>query len=297
MKERINFYVNTWIFGKVSLREILERVASLGYKGVELIGEPKDYDPKEVNNLIEGEGLLISTITGMYPGTGQDELRALSHFEEKERRKAIDYVKSCIDLANQVGAYNVVVAPSPVGYLSYFKSKEDDRKWAIDSLQRLSEYAENKRVVLTIESINRYEVSLINTLDEAIDMAKECNNSFVKIMGDTFHMQIEEDDGIPNAIRRAGNKWFKHLHAADNTRVAPGKGTMEWKEIIRALYDINYEGAISLEPLPRESSPYDALNKVIPREKLDSDLGFAFTYLERQQEVVIGHLTDRILTS
>jgi len=37
MKKEIKFYVNTWIFGNVSLREVIQRVASLGYDGVELV--------------------------------------------------------------------------------------------------------------------------------------------------------------------------------------------------------------------------------------------------------------------
>ena len=75
-------------------------------------------------------------------------------------------------------------------------------------------------------------------------------------MGDTFHMQIEEGDGIPNAIRRAGNYWLQHLHAADNTREAPGMGTMPWREILRrpARYrlpgrDIDGAAAEGLLPL------------------------------------------------
>ena len=43
-------------------------------------------------------------------------------------------------------------------------------------------------------------------------------------MADTFHMNIEESDGIPNAIRRAGGDYLKHFHVADNTREPPALG-------------------------------------------------------------------------
>jgi len=93
MKKEIKFFVNTWIFGDVSLREVIQRVAPLEYDGIELVGEPKIYKAKEVNELIEGEGISLISICGMYPGPEKDDLRALSHYEEKERQKAIDYVK------------------------------------------------------------------------------------------------------------------------------------------------------------------------------------------------------------
>lgn len=289
MKRRINFFVNTWIFGKVTLKETIERVASLGYDGIELVGEPEIYRAKEVNNLVKNQGIKVISICGMYPGPGENNLRALCHFEKKERQKAIDYVKACVDLALEVEALSVLVVPSLVGRPEYFHSKEEDIKWAIDSLQIAGEYAEDKKIILTIEPINRYEVGLVNSIEDALKIAKKVNNHFVRIMGDTFHMQIEEGDGIANAIRRAGKYWLRHLHAADNTREAPGKGTMHWREIIRALYDIEYGGGISLEPLPKGASPYEAREGVIPRKKLDADLKYALNYLKREQEFVMEY--------
>jgi D-psicose/D-tagatose/L-ribulose 3-epimerase len=115
-------------------------------------------------------------------------------------------------------------------------------------------------------------------------------------MGDTFHMQIEEGDGIPNAIRRAGQHWLQHLHAADNTREAPGMGTVPWREVLRALYDIEYEGAVSLEPLPKGASPYDARVGSIPAENLDDELRTGLSHL-RDMQRLIGPYTWWMMSS
>ncbi|MFY9380345.1 MAG: hypothetical protein WAP07_08975, partial [Acutalibacteraceae bacterium] len=48
------------------------------------------------------------------------------------------------------------VVPSLVGDPTYFKSRVEDLKWAIESLAVAAEYAEDKSVYLTIEPINRY---------------------------------------------------------------------------------------------------------------------------------------------
>ncbi len=283
---KIEFFVNSWIFGAVTLKEIVERVSGIGYQGIELVGEPEEYDLKKVNLLVRDFGLRVCSICGMHPGPRKKDLRALCHSDLKERKGAVDYVKRCVDMAKTLGARSVLILPSLVGRPAFFASKKDDIKQATESLTKAGLYAEKIKVILTIEPINRYEVGLVNSLSEAINMAKEINNNWVRVMGDTFHMQIEEPDGIPNAIRRAGGYWLKHLHVADNTRQAPGKGTMDWKEIIKALYDIDYQGVISLEPMPKGASPYDARKGNIPKEKLDEELRFALEHLKREEERV-----------
>lgn len=284
--KKLKFYVNNWIFGNAKLEEVVTRVANIGYDGIELVGEPREYAGRSVKQLVEDHGLEVLSICGMHPGPEKDDLRALCHYDETERKKAIDYVKSCVDLALEVGARSVLVVPSLVGQPAFFASKKEDIKRATESLSEAVEYAEANKVYLTIEPINRYEVGLVNSISDAIQMAKDIDNPYVRIMGDTFHMQLEEGDGIPNAIRRAGKYWFQHLHAADNTREAPGLGMMDWKEIIRALLDIDYEGGVSLEPLPKGAQPYDAREGNIPAAVLDGALKFGLEYLRNAQKIV-----------
>ena len=87
--KKIEFFVNTWIFGAVTLKEIVERVAKMKYDGIELVGEPDTYKPAEVNKLVKDKGLKISSICGMHPGPDENDLRALCHSDKKQREKAI----------------------------------------------------------------------------------------------------------------------------------------------------------------------------------------------------------------
>jgi len=281
------FFVNNWIFGDTPIEAVVERVSKIGFDGIELVGEPKIYKGNYVRRLIEDHGLKVCSICGMFPGPEKDDLRAACHPESSERQKALDYIKACVDLAIEVGARSVLVVPSLVGQPAYFKSKEEDLEISKEVMSKAAEYAENNGILLTLEPINRYEVGLINSLEEAIEYCKDINNEHFRTMGDTFHMQMEEPDGIPNAIRRTGRYWLQHLHVADNTRRAPGMGTMPWREIIRALYDIKYEGAVSCEPLPKGASPYDARKGKIPAEKLDTELKKGLEFLKREMETVL----------
>lgn len=290
MKTNLKFYVNNWIFGAASLAEVARRAAAVGFDGIELVGEPADYKPAEVNRIMGDAGLHVLSICGMHPGPDPADLRLLSHPDAAEREKGVDYVKACVDLASGVGARSVLVVPSLVGQPATFVSRDADLDAAVEPLRKAAEYAGSQGILLTIEPINRYEVGLVHSLADAIALARRVDHDACRAMGDTFHMQIEEGDGIPNAIRRAGQYWFQHLHVADNTREAPGLGTMPWREILRALHDIDYQGGVSLEPLPKGASPYDARGGHIPAEKLDAELRVGLAYLREMQDLLQAYV-------
>jgi len=286
----IKIYVNTWIFGGVPLADVIRRAAAIGFDGIELVGEPTVFNATDVKKLVGDAGLEVISICGMYPGPEQGDMRLLSHPESRERQRAVDYVKACVDIARGIGARSVLVVPSLVGQPGPLVGKSADLDAAIEPLQRAAEYAGSQGILLTIEPINRDEVGLVNSLADAIGLAKRVDHPACRVMGDTVHMQIEEGDGIPNAIRRAGSYWYQHTHAADNTREAPGMGTMPWREILRALYDIGYEGGVSLEPLPKWASPYDARGGQIPAEKLDAELRRGLDYLRVMRDLAGAHV-------
>jgi sugar phosphate isomerase/epimerase len=282
--------VNNWIYGRVDLAEVAQRAAAVGFDGVELVGEPAQYPAEETRRTLAEAGLRVFCICGMHPGPEPGDLRLLSHPDVHERQKAVEYVKACVDLAVGVGARSVLVVPSLVGQPQTLVSREADLAAAVDPLRQAAEYAGSQGVLLTIEPINRYEVGLVYSVAQAISLAERVDHPACRVMGDTFHMQIEEADGIPNAIRRAGHDWFQHLHAADNTRQAPGSGTMPWREILRALHDIAYQGVISLEPLPRGASPYEARDGHIPAERLDAELRIGLTHLRETWQLILACL-------
>ena len=290
MHNPLLFSVNNWIFGSTPIERVVKRVSAIGFDGIELVGEPSLYEPTQTKRLVEDAGLKIVSICGMHPGPDPDDLRLLSHPDLKERRKAVDYVKACVDLARGVGARSVLVVPSLVGQPRPFVSRQADLDTCIEPLRQAAEYAASQDILLTIEPINRYEVGLIFSVEDALELAQRVDRPCCRIMGDTFHMQVEEGDGIPNAIRRAGHYWLQHLHAADNTREAPGLGTMPWREILRALHDIDFEGVLSMEPLPKGASPYDARSGHIPEEKLDSDLRIGLMHLRELEGMIEPYL-------
>lgn len=124
--------------------------------------------------------------------------------------------------------------------------KERDLERSIANMKKVAKVAEDCGVVMGMEILNRFEGYLLNTCDEGIQYVDAVGSRNVRLMLDTFHMSIEEDN-IAAAIRKAGDK-LCHLHLGERNRQVPGKGTMPWDEIGQALRDINYQHAAVMEP-------------------------------------------------
>jgi D-psicose/D-tagatose/L-ribulose 3-epimerase len=91
--------------------------------------------------------------------------------------------------------------------------KEKDTERAIKNMKRLSVVAEDCGVVLGMEVLNRFEGYIMNTCAEGLAFIRQVDSPNVKVMLDTFHMNIEEDN-IGAAIRLAG-KDLCHLHLGE----------------------------------------------------------------------------------
>ncbi len=254
----MQYSVSNWIYATEDLEKSLQRLTKYKYDAVELEGEPdkEKYEPKKVKKMLQQYGLEVSSIAGMYQWK-EEIKRDLASSDKMIREQTIEYLFKCIDYAQLMNAKLIIVVPAAVSKTAPSLSKKEDWKNSVEAVREVAKYAEKKDILLAIEPINRYETYLVNSVQDALCYSREVNSSHVKIMVDTFHMNIEERD-IPEAIRIAGNNLI-NVHIADSNRCSVGRGHINFKAIIKALKEINYQYALTLEPLPPVSDPYLAL--------------------------------------
>ncbi len=77
---------------------------------------------------------------------------------------------------------------------------------------------------------------------------REIGMSNLKLLADTFHMNIEEVD-IAASLRRAAPA-LGHIHLADSNRQPPGYGHLDVRGVLQVLRDMDYQGYLSFEVLP-----------------------------------------------
>ena len=235
------------------LKRRFAMISRLGYDGVELLIEnPRGVDVEKLKRLAESCNLEVPAI-----GTGPTYLRyglSFVDLNQKIRRAAVKRVKNYLTLASKLNALVIIgLIRGKIGADASYK-----RAWrrVKHCLSKCALAAEDFGVMMALEPINRYETNIINTLDEASQMVDELRSGQVKVMADTFHMNIEEAS-IAEALLRAWERLI-HVHVADSNRLAPGMGHLNFSEIISTLKAIKYNGYVSAEILLRPSFPIAA---------------------------------------
>ena len=135
--------------------------------------------------------------------------------------------------------------------VDYSRPVDKAGDWArgVANVREVGRVARDCGVDYCLEVLNRFEGYLLNTAAEGVAFGREVDVPAVKVMLDTFHMNIEEDD-IGGAIRSAKGV-LGHFHTGECNRRVPGKGRTPWHEIACALRDIDYRGSVVMEPFVR----------------------------------------------
>ncbi|MCC8190232.1 MAG: sugar phosphate isomerase/epimerase [Planctomycetes bacterium] len=244
----------------------MEKAKALGYDAVEI----HDRDAARLNGdailqCSEATGIGVSALaTGMAKRV--DGLTFISD-DDAVRQAAVRRVHGFIDLAARFGAG--IIIGSLRGLIPDLARRDVyDRRFR-ECLDQVLERAERSGVDILLEVINRYENNYLNTVAETLAYLDPIPSRHVKLHIDTFHMNIEETD-MAAAIRASGKR-LGYIHVADNTRLYPGSGSLDFARIFAALQDAGYSGYVSLECLALPDSDTAAakaiatMNAIYPR--------------------------------
>ena len=229
------------------------KIARLGYNGVELaIRDPNLVGADELLGIVSAHGLEVPAI-----GTGQawgEEALSFTDPDPAVRQAAIQRVcdhaplAARFDAAVIIGLLRGIVRPG-VGH-------DQAMDWLVEALQACSAAAAPYGVRLTLEPINRYETTLINTVVEGLALVERVGAGNLGLLLDTFHMNIEEPS-IEDSIRACGDRIF-HFHVADSNRWYPGAGHLDFRRILEALFAVGYAGYVSGEFMPQPDADTSA---------------------------------------
>jgi sugar phosphate isomerase/epimerase len=233
----------------------LERLADCGYQSIEISGEPKRFDTKEVRNKLKELGLTCwGSVTLMTEG------RDLVHEDPYVRFGTIQYMKDCVQMIHELEGQILCIVPSTVGKVTPMASPEEEWQWAVEGLKEVEAFARPLGVRIGVEPLNRFETYFLNRHDQAIRLAQDVGGTCGVVL-DAFHINIEEADPIA-AIRNTG-EYLIDFHIADNNRYPPGQGNLNWRTLIGALKEIGYDGALTVEFVqPIDRSPVAAVTDV-----------------------------------
>lgn len=187
-------------------------------------------------------------------------------FDDALRTDAVTQLRSQLSVMAEIGGVGVMT-PASYGMFSRRlppfeppRSPSDDHAILIDALGALAQHAAVEGVELLLEPLNRYEDYLVNTLADAAALVREIDSPGLRIVADTYHMNIEERDLA--ASLQAVAPLIGHVQASDSNRLEPGSGHIDWALFGATMRSIGYTRSIAIES--RLSGPAEVALLPVP---------------------------------
>jgi len=256
------FGYSTNAFMKFSLFESIERIAKLGFKGVEIMGDrphlyPPDFGPDEIDQLkavLDKHQLKVTNINSFTLfAVGDTYLPSFIEPDKARRDIRVRHTKESLQVAKVLGCRNISIPPGgPLEGMDWPAGAALFR----EGLERVIPDAEALGVKLLIEP--EPELFIENSA-EFRRFIKDFQSPAVGLNFDIGHFFCVGED--PRTALEDLFEWIGHMHLEDiaETRVhnhlIPGLGVIDYHTIFKTIKALGYTGDISLELYPYVDMP------------------------------------------
>ncbi len=245
---------NTWAYSSFPvwvpsypLAEVIERVAGIGYDGIEIGAAAPHAGPdylgparrKESRGLLEANNLALAS---MLPAPGGGPGFNVASPMVEERVAAIDQYKKVADLCADLGGSTLLYV---AGWQIFGTSRQQAWDWSRSALEDIADHAAGRGVTVVIEP-TAADSNLVDCCDDALMLMREVAKPNVKLMFDTYHV-IYRKEVSSDYVRRMGAD-LHHVHLADANRAAPSDaGKADYRAIVADLKALDFTGYLTME--------------------------------------------------
>ncbi|MEM6319187.1 MAG: sugar phosphate isomerase/epimerase family protein [Bacteroidota bacterium] len=229
---------------------IIEKIKKAGFDGIEVpIGDGDAPDYRKVGDFLKSLDMTCTAVSSLF----EEENPASP--DARVRQKGVDALKWRIDMAAEMDA-SVICGPFHSAFASFSGEppKEEERQWSAEVLASAAEYAAGTGVVLTPETLNRFECYLFNTLGSIAELLRTVNHPNLRMIYDTHHAHIEEKSQAL-AIQQNADL-IAHVHISENDRGTPGTGQIHWNDVFQNLKAIGYDKWLTIEAFSRHNPEF-----------------------------------------
>ncbi len=261
----MRFGYSTNAFTRFSLFESVEKIADLGFQGIEIMADrphlyPADFDDENLARLKSGisqRGLRVTNLNSFTLfAVGNTYLPSWIEPSPERRRIRIDHTRRSLIIAAFLGCKNISVPPG--GPLDGISRKEATSLFYA-GLEAVIPLAEEMHVKILIEP----EPNLfLENSREFKEFMKEIRSAGVGLNFDIGHFYCVNED--PGRVFRELYPWIGHVHMEDiassraHAHLIPGQGAIDFPAFFAAMKDTDYAGDITLELYPYIDKPEEA---------------------------------------
>ena len=219
----------------------LRAMQRCGYDAVELqISDPAELDEARLRASLDNAGFKLCAFqTG---GTYLSRGNCLCTANDEIRLRTLALLRSFVGLAARFNS--VIVFGSLQGKAGNEPDLAAGRRRIGKALQQIGRAASAQGVILACEPLNQLETAYQHTIAEGERLVRGLDLRSVRLMIDTFHMNIEERSltapiaGIADILA--------HVHLSETNRDVLGAGHLDTAAFLKALRQSGYDGFCSV---------------------------------------------------
>lgn len=241
-RNQIGVHALVWVGGwsEAECRKAIENSKAAGFDLIEMpVLDPTAIDIEMTRQILESVGLQAGCSLGLSFDTD------ISSADPAVVAGGDRLLHNALDVARGVGAHYLGgVIYSALGKYSQMPTAEG-RANCVNVLRNLAKDAAADRIVLGLETVNRYESNLLNTAEQTLRLIDDIGEDNVVVHLDTYHMNIEEAN-FRTPVVTCGDR-LGYVHIGEGHRGYLGTGTVDFATLFDALAEINYQGTITFE--------------------------------------------------
>jgi len=282
------FGYSTNAFVKFSLEESVRRIADLGFRGIEIMGDrphlyPPDYPEAVLADLkqaIDASGMRVTNVNSFTLfAVGDTYLPSWIEPDEEKREIRIQHTVDSLRVAKALDCSNISVPPGgPMGTAT----RKESMALFHEGIEKVVPIAEELGVRILVEP----EPGLmIENTHEFKEFIKGIRSKAVGINFDIGHFYCAGED--PRMALEELFEWVGHMHLEDigssreHRHLIPGHGAIDFVDVFQSIASLGYTGDISLELYPYVDTPEEAgresLNYLKPiLDDMGIDLGIRY---------------------
>lgn len=265
MKLSLAYSCNAYM--RHDLDDTMERIAAIGYRGVELMADTPHLWPADtsearldaVRSTLDRLGLQIANINAFMMNKIGDPRQPYWHPSWIEpdrdyRRIRTEHTRQSLTLASRLGAPSITTEPG--GPLQDGQSYAAAMNLFVEELKPVVDHAEREGVLLLIEPEPGL---LIEKFEQYLELRDRIDSPFMQLnfdIGHAYCVAEEPADWIPRMARH-----IRHFHVEDiaatraHHHLVPGSGAIDFAATLKAIHDIDYHGWVTVELYPFVDDP------------------------------------------
>lgn len=245
------------LFYRITVEEAVSHIAGLGADCVEIIFDVPHFPPRfsmdklrGLKKTVDSCGLEISVhgpIWDFNPASWHQEIRSL----------ALKKMKQSIDVCRALGGDIVVMHPGRCPIPQINKLLRMTKAWFVDFTSECLKHAKSHDIKLALENFPTNSEHPYSSPNDMVALVRKLDGLGIAFdVGHAFLHKRRENISSPEKkiaeeIKLIGEHLI-HVHIHDNhgswdEHLIPGDGVTDFRPIVKALREINYNGRIIAE--------------------------------------------------